>query len=526
MKFGHPEIRKSVLFRYFFLSFLLLPFTLSFAADSELATPLAPPNFFAEAFFMKPDQRIQYQTTEVRGFVLVETPDRESGSRYSMVTDFGGSAVKMRALLGIPDLEEIRKWIDDNLETADFEGVEIRRLPFVDAQGSDKSLYWVGHKSFETAEKAQAQIALVKSVAELEGGDFAAMVQEAKSFMHGPEPEPVEIKTPAQFQKEEEIVLKFLDQLDIGNELFGPFQGVAMGEPILWQSFGETTWRQTNLDKRNFSDQVGFWTNRLVFKGIRFPLNTIDLFLEATGALESHGKDFASHLDLSAGLEWRPLGRNPVLYNFRPWGLPLLEWVRNHRIYVQYMDRKNLKDEILGSKDYDIRAGFQLFYDFGIDLPSAAEGPPSGFADFLREYVWGEIFYDHRWEQTDFTSEDDFNAFIFNSSIILGFRLPGIPLPSNYINDELVLMPYLRFEHTNNSEFSFHYQNQYFVAAGCRWMPFRTYRFKENEWLFRTKIFTEWVGIGDVQNAKQNDEARIPVHHDLRFGLSFSERRF
>jgi hypothetical protein len=141
--------------------------------------------------------------------------------------------------------------------------------------------------------------------------------------------------------------------------------------------------------------------------------------------------------------------------------------------------------------------------------------------------VWGEYYGDYHWETTNYSSENKFNAFIANSSIMLGFRLPGIPLPQNPINDQFVVMPYMRFEHVNNSDFSFPYQNQFFVAAGARWMPFRTYAFKENEWLAKTKIFIEWVGVGGVYNVKQGDnDSTGPIQHDLRVGLNFSSRRY
>ena len=486
--------------------------------------PAAPlPNVFAEQFLMSPDLRLRYPTSELKGFVFVETPERETKTNYSIVTHFGGSAIRTQALPGLKDLQEARKWIEDHLKTSEFEGAEIRELPLPTRDGKTKNRYWVGQQSFSTPEDARAHIALVKSVAEIQGGDFTTMVKEAESALRSPEEElPMEI-TPAQFEREEKVFLKLLDQLDIGNEAYGPFMGETVGEPVLWQSFGETSWRMTNLDKRNFSDQVGFWTNRLVIKGIRFPFNTVDPFVEMTGALESNGTDGASHLDLSAGLEWRPFARNPTVYNYRPWTLPLLEFIRNYRVYIQYFDRKNLKDEITGIKDYDFRAGVQIFYEWGIDLPGADEEAPSSAVDYLRRYVWGEYFGDYHWEKTDFTLEDDFNAFIANSSVILGFRFPGIPLPPNYVNEELVIMPYFRFEHVNNSSFSFRYQNQYFVSVGARWMPFRNYRFKDNEWLFKTKVFAEFVGVGLVQNPKQDDDT---PDYDLRFGVSFSHRRF
>lgn len=485
-------------------------------------------NLYAENFFVKPNQRLKYKLAEIRGFVFVENPNRDLNSRYALVTDFGGSVLKSQQVPGMQSLEAGQQLIQDHLETDTFQGAEIRALSIPLADGRTKKLYWVGHRAFDSAEKARAEIALVQSVAESSGGDFARMIKEAQSYLPAPEqPAPVEIGKPANFEREEALALKMFDALDIGTELFGPFQGVSSGEKITWQSFGETSFRTTNLNKENFNAQVAYWSNRLVFKGIRAPFSTVDPFVESTVAMESDRYNYASHLDLGAGLEWRPFSRSAWLYNFRPWSLPLLEFVRNYRAYVAYFDRKPIKDEITGSKTYDFKAGVSIFYEWGVDPPPLTEGPPSGIPDYLRRYVWGEYFGDYRYEKTGFSTEDDFDAWIWNSSVVLGVRLPGIPVPANPIMDDLVLMPYMRFEHVNNTGFSFPYQNRYFVAAGMRWMPFNNYRFGNNEWLSKAKLFVEYVGVGATQNVKTGDDGPMdPERHDLRFGLNYSYKRF
>lgn len=490
--------------------------------------PKPEPNLFAEQFYIHPAQKLDYVTQEQRGFIFVEEEALEGEARYSIVTDFGGSILKTRQVPDITSASELRKWIETNLEVATFEEVEIKKLPFVSGEGVPEYRYWVGNRSYAAVEQAKAEIALIQSVALTQGKDFRQMVREAQASAYiAEEPEAVEIPGPANFKKEEELFLKYLDQLDIGEKMFGPFTGEPSGEPITWQSFGETTFRTTNLTQPDFRNQFGFYTNRLVFKGIRAPLSTIDPFIEATLAMESNGNDGGSHLDLSAGLEWRPLSRNEWFLNFRPGGIPLLEWVRNYRFYVQYFDRKNIKGEILNAKDYDLLAGVQIFYEWGVELPPVTEtGPPEGVTEFLRRYAWGEYFGNYRYEMTNFGTEDDFGAIILNSSVILGIKLPGIPLPENPINEQLMLMPYMRFEHVNNTKFSFPYQNQYFVAAGVRWMPFLDYRYKENEWLAKTKLFFEYVGVGLVQHAKQDSESPNAVRHDFRIGLSISQKRF
>lgn len=496
--------------------------------DAEPAVETKPaPNLFAEHFFAPADQKLNHKINEVRGFPVLKTHSREQKAEYSVVTDFGGGVVRSRYLSGLPDIKSVDDYIKKNGKTANFEGVEIRQLSIPDAKGKAADLFWVGDKAFATPEAATGEIVSVKTMIETQGGDFAQAVRDAPAYIPAEEEKPVEVKSPAQYKKEEELILKFTDQMDIGEKMFGIFQGVPCGENIVWQSFGETSWRLTNLASNHYDNQVGYWTNRLVFKGIRFPLHTIDPFLEATVSMDSTSTTWTNNLQLYAGLEWRPLARNPWLYNFRPFGdIPILEWMRNYRFYIKYGDRKNIKGEVTNSNDYDLIWGVQCYYEWGTELPPLDEGKPEKFTDYIRQYVWGEYFGDYYVSKTGFNSEQSFNAFIANSSIIMGVKLPGIPLPHNYINDELVLMPYMRFEHVNNSKFSFWYQNQYYLAAGIRWMPFRTYRWKENEWLSKTAVFGEWCGIGDAQRVKQDGKPPLVPTYDLRFGVKFSSRRF
>ncbi|MFA5159567.1 MAG: hypothetical protein WC484_03565 [Candidatus Omnitrophota bacterium] len=483
-------------------------------------------NLFAEHFFAPASQKLDHGISEVRGFPVLKSHSREQNAEFSIVTDFGGGIVKSRHLSGLKDMKAVDEHIKKNLKTTNFEGVEIRQLSIPNAKGQATELYWVGERAFASAEEAMTAIIATKSMMESQGGDFAEAVRAAPIYV--PEAEkPIEIKTPAQFKKEEELVLKFTDQLGIGEKMYGVLQGPPCGTPITWQSFGETSWRLTNLAANHFDTQVGYWTNRLVFSGIRFPLHNIDPFIESTIALQSDSADYASNLQNFVGLEWRPLARNPWLLNFQPFGgIPILEWMRNYRFYIKYGNRYNIKGEITGSKDYDLIWGVQCYYEWGTELPALNEGKPEKFTDYLRQYVWGEYFGNYYVSKTDFGSEKSFNAFIANSTITLGIKLPGIPIPHNYINDQIILMPYMRFEHVNNASFSYWYQNQYFVGAGLRWMPFMAYKWKENEWLAKTAVFVEYDGIGGTQRAKQQGTPGVVPNYDLRVGVKFSSRRF
>ena len=516
----------------FLIIFIALFLSTSFSAFAKGSTQ-APAsksgsNPFAEYFFIPSSQKLDNKINEVRGFSILKTHSREQNAEYSIVTDFGEGVLKSRYLPGLTDVKYLDQYIKKNLKTATVEGVEIRQLAIPGADDKPVELYWIGDKAFKTPNEATAEIALLKTMVQSRGGDFAKYVREAPVYVPV-EIEPTQVvKTQAQFKKEEALILKFTDQMDIGEKMWGPLQGSPVGEPILWQSFGETSWRMTNLAQSGFYSQVGYWTNRLVFKGIRFPLNTIDPFVESTVSMDSTSNPGANNLQLYAGLEWRPLARNPWVFNFRPFGdIPILEWIRNYRFYIKYGNMYNIKNEIQNIKDYDLQWGVQIFYEWGVELPPLDETRPVKFTDYLRQYVWGEYYGNYFVSKTGFSSEKSFNALIANSSIMWGIKLPGIPLPQNPINNELVLMPYLHFVHVNNSSFSFWYQNNYYIAPGLRWMPFRDYRWKENEWLSKTKIFAEWVGIGRMQLVKQDgDPSPKPPDYDLRFGINISSNRF
>ena len=86
-------------------------------------------------------------------------------------------------------------------------------------------------------------------------------------------------------------------------------------------------------------------------------------------------------------------------------------------------------------------------------------------------------------------------------------------------------MPYLRLEHVDSNDFSFRFQNRWFFGAGARWMPFRTFKWKDTEWLYKTKIFVEYLGIGSAYNPKSDDH-NVDPDWDFRVGINFSSRRY
>ncbi|MDD5085414.1 MAG: hypothetical protein PHE61_05140, partial [Candidatus Omnitrophica bacterium] len=94
------------------------------------------------------------------------------------------------------------------------------------------------------------------------------------------------------------------------------------------------------------------------------------------------------------------------------------------------------------------------------------------------------------------------------------------------ISDNVTFMPYFIFEHVENSHFSAFYENRLFCGAGLRVMPFRNYRYCNNEWLFKTRFFIEWIGINQAWYTKDSPRPLNGRQHDLRFGIGLSYRRY
>ncbi len=503
-----------------------LSFT-SFAQVSQTRESVSINYLFRDSFYAPPLLKVKYDIYEIDGFLLVRDSRPRFRSNFAVVTDFEGPVLESRVLKRIYTIDEAREFIEKNARVIYFERIPIRELPLIDQEGATVTRYWVGQKAFPTLELAKAHVAETKTAIEMTGGNFDEAVQLVNEFFPE-EPAPTREETKANFEREEELALKMMDWLGVGDQLYGPLTGTAMGERILWQSFGETSFRATNFTKERYDNQVAYWTNRMVFKGIKFLGEpTFDPYVEATVALDTHGQNFTKYIDLVAGVEYRPFGRSAFLENFNIDGLYLLRFARGYRLYVQYMERKALSDAIEDSADTDLRAGVDIFYEWGLDLERPwVEAKRARLSDWISDYIWGEYYGSYRWVKTDFSPNKKFHSWILNSNVTLGVKWPRIPLPKNPVNDEFLLMPYVRFEHVTNPNRDFYYQNQMSLAAGIRWMPFRSYQFENDEWLFKTKLFAEYVGIGNIHHPGPAKSAAGIPKYDIRFGVNVSYRRF
>lgn len=530
LSFRIPKLSQKTAGLAFFIS---LAFLVSFPLVAEVK-PLAEPkepdsNFiFRDKFYLSPKMKLAYDTREPEGFLVISDNRTDWDSKFSVITGFDGTTVESRPLKNVRFSKDIEPYIKKNFKSTPYLKIPIKTLSLTKKDGSPETLYWVGNQAFPTLELAQASVIAAKTEIESSGGDFDRALE--LIYEYAPEEPKVlsdaEIK--ANFIREEEMAVKLMDWLDIGEKPFGILNTPSpWGEKLLWQSFGETTFRTTNLEADKYNAQTGFWSNRFVVKGLRGPFGTsFDPYVELVPTLESNGVDFKSNMKLIGGVEWYPLIQNAALQNFRPWGIPMVDFVRNYRLFVQYLYRENVKDEIIGSKDTDLWAGVDIFYEWGYALPLLGSKPSrNSFVDYLRDYVWGEYFGSYRWQKTDFSSIPQYQSWILNSSLTLGVKWPTIPLPENPVNNELTFMPYLRFEHVNNPNHPLFYQNYFLTAAGLRLMPFRSYQFSENEWLYKTKLFVEYIGVPSAIRYSANTPSDTPGR-DLRFGVAFSYRRF
>ncbi|MBI4398639.1 MAG: hypothetical protein HY586_05895 [Candidatus Omnitrophica bacterium] len=485
------------------------------ANSEESSDPKAPAlSGFQSGFYISHELRLKYPTYDCLDFILIQQREDGWNSLFSVVTGSSDGVLETRILKGIQTVDEAREYFEKYAKPFTYEGVTVQEVTLVNKSQELYKLYFVGQIAFSSLKDAQQAIDAVKKEITAADGDFAASVEEAKRYaasFTGEEyvvektSEPIPIKP--NFQEEEDIFFGIYDGVN-PRRFWGKY---PEEDWYVYQAVGETTYRNTNLDSRSFNAQVGYFNNRIVMRGLKFFGSSVDPYIEATVRFETNDLNFNNTVDFMAGAEYRPFRLNKTLAN-SVW----TDWIRNFRVYVIYAQREPIKDIIAGSRDHDVEAGFDYFKEWGIDMPKEGEKDT---------WLWGELFMDNHFLKTDFSTDDDFSAFIFNNAGKIGFKFPRIPLPKNPINDELVFMPYCFFDQVANSGHSFFYQNRYFIGAGMRVMPFRSYRFLNSQWMFRLKIFGEYIGYGGAQYSKAEPPSSVP-DRDYRVGLNISLNRF
>lgn len=503
-------------YQTFFSAFIFL-FAFTLPAYPQDPLPASDPGLakFREAFYLPHELRLKYPTYDCLDFILTQQEEKDWNSFFSVITGFDKSILQTRILKDIQTVDEAREYFEKYRKEIKFGGVVISEVTLVNREGKLYKLYWVGQRAFSKLNEAKNAIKSVKKAIEAQGLDFGTSVQAAKKYAEGftgaekeaAVEEPCVVIKPDWLEQEEGFFTAY-DGLNL-RSIWGKYPDEDW---FLYQSIGEATYRQTNLDDRGFNTfPVGFFFNRLLFRGLKFAGSSIDPYIEHDLRFEANDLNFNNTIDFAAGLEYRPFRKNKWLES-SPW----TAWIMNFRTFVEYIRREPVKDIILFSRDHEVKAGVDYFKEWGIDMPKEGDQDT---------WLWGELFIDWHFEKTNFSVDDDFDAFIFNDAAKIGIKWPRIPLPKNSINDELVIMPYILYDRVANSGHSSFFQNRFFLGGGVRLMPFRSYRLMNSQWLFRTKIFFEYEGIGAAQYTKADPPSRVP-DRDYRVGVNFSLNRF
>ncbi len=476
---------------------------------------------FRDRFYVPEALKTKYDLYDYRDFVLQETDNENWRSNVGIVTQYDAKLIQSKLLKGVGTIDEAQSYIDSHLKVHPYRGIDIPEIIFDLGDGKTASRYWVGQKGFKTLEDAQRALDGFALEVEKKKIKFNLFVDDLKeNGIPFEEPEEVilaedEEQYGAGYTNLEETVAMYLwEKADVER-----FSGKASDEPwFLWQSVYETTWRSTNYSTGGFNDLVGYFSNRIRVRGLKMPYgSSVDPFLEGTVTFSSDGRDFDNTFQGVFGLEYR-LFRGMKGFD-KYW---FTSWIRNIRAHVDYWNRYATKDPITGSADYDLRAGVDVFKEWGIDIPE--EGKP--------DLWWGEYFGQYEFRKTNFSfhaNNNEYDAFLANTRVLLGIKFPTFAVPDNPINDHVTIMPYMGWEWINNNHIADFFENRYSVFAGVRWMPFRNKRHERREWLYKTKFFFEYYGIGSVQNTKRDPDPTDPaysVNNDFRFGVNISSNRF
>ncbi len=476
--------------------FLMMGFFLAITSSSKAQDSFQIPSWLQEKLGL----------TSYQDFLLFE--NAQENSQYSVVSTFEGTVVESQPLIGTRDLDSAQKFIDEHLKI--HQGGSIRELELPSVDGSLTSLFWVGHQSYTTldqakqvAEKASAEGIKLHSEEKTEAISETPVVPEnVSSSTNETAPSSLKPKSAYPLHLDEKIQRVAIPGTELKNET----------DRFDYQTFGEFSWRRTNFDSPNtisnpdyFNDIVGFHSLRIIMKGLHFKEGwpTLNPFIEGTVSLSSNDTPFENKFVGAAGLEYYLLESVGFLKQ-TPW----LDWLRNFRLFGQYMDLSHLRDTDSAAPTYDWRAGMGLYKAWGWDKPFDKER--EGFSD----YLWGELFMENVWKKTDFNSED-YESFTWTDVAWLGVKFP-------WIGNIPPLMPYAKVELTSTQR-EFFFQNRAFAGFGARYMPFHTTRFEKNEWLYNFKIFAEYDHM--IDHFKDEPDGDQP-DWDFRVGVKIDINRF
>jgi hypothetical protein len=260
-------------------------------------------------------------------------------------------------------------------------------------------------------------------------------------------------------------------------------KGLDIGENFAFLTFGDWSYRQTNIYRKNY-DYTGGWSYaRLVWRSKVVPLG---IYVSGVIANSNCDKTWENNYVVGVGVE-RYIFEDEESVS----GLP-----GNIRFYFEYLRIGYTKEKgVNWFPSYDLRVGFDIYKDYGIGRNK------------LNRLSWAEIWGNLGWQKTNFYIEN-YNSIVVGLNVKAGFRLPK--------NTPFSLMPYGVADVSWVGRHDFYWQNRGLIGIGLRIMPFAK---AKSELLNRLKIFTEYFFT--VEYFKDKPAGYIPGY-DFRVGVIYS----
>lgn len=268
--------------------------------------------------------------------------------------------------------------------------------------------------------------------------------------------------------------------------------------------YGDIAVRETNLYKSGYWYLGGWVQTRPTIEDLvnLGPLPNINPYLKIVVAWSRAQKDWENNLVYGAGVEVWPLRKVKGL-DSRKW----IAWVRQYRIYAEYLWINYFKESCAWCPKYDFRIGGELWKAFNVDLTGRIIHwvQPSA-------YFWAELWFDFGYRKTNFYAKN-YNSLYGAAVTRIGVR---IPLINALRSKDIFPMVYVGAEHLN-SQWTYAWENRLLGIVGLRLMPFQH---SQAEMLNQLRIYAEGV---KVLNYYCDRPVAGTPDHDFRLGIIFSQ---
>jgi len=260
-------------------------------------------------------------------------------------------------------------------------------------------------------------------------------------------------------------------------------KGVHIGKDFAFLTFGDWSYRQTNIFQEDYNYTGGWSYARLAWRNKVVPLG---IYVLGVIVNSNSDKTWENNYVFGVGIEKYVFEDIDSVSGFP----------KNIRYYFEYLRIGYTKEKIADwVPSYDIRFGIDVYKDYGIG------------SDKINRLFWAEIWGNLGWQKTNFYIEN-YNSIVVGLNVKAGLRLPR--------NSPFALMPYGVADISWVGRHNFFWQNRGLFGIGLRIMPFAK---AQSELLNRLKIFAEYFFT--VQYIKDKPVVDIPGY-DFRVGVIYS----